>query len=337
MISDPVHALPADWRPLTADDLPALLSLVNASDAADQERFPTTLDDLASQLLAPTVDLERSTVVIEDAMGALVGWCGLEPRIGGEMWNRIHVHGSVHPAARGRGHGRALLGWAERRSPTVFDAAEAARRALPDVLTVHASEAATGRARLQDRSGYRLVRWYSDMFRSLAEPLPAASLLDGHRFLSWSRERDADFHAADIEAFRDHWGSAPWTAEAWRHEYADDPGFRPDLTVGVEREAEVVGYVMVASYEGIEDDEGRQVAWLARLGVRRGHRGRGIGTAAITHALALARAAGFATAGLDVDTESLTGALRLYERLGFYPMKRLALRAKTIRQAGASA
>jgi ribosomal protein S18 acetylase RimI-like enzyme len=109
-------------------------------------------------------------------------------------------------------------------------------------------------------------------------------------------------------------------------------GFRPDPTVGVGHE-ELVGYVMVADYRGIEDDEGRPVAWLARLGVRREHRGRGIGAAAISRVLGLARDAGFATAGLDVDTENVSGALRLYERLGFYPVKRLALRAKTIREA----
>jgi mycothiol synthase len=334
---EPRPALPDGWRPLTMDDLPALHALENASDAADGERFPTTLDDLTYQLLSPTTDLERMTVVIDDGARALIGWCGLEPRIGGDMFNRIHVHGCVHPSVRGRGLGRALLAWAESRSPAVFEAADATRPALSDVLTVHANETATGRARLQDRCGYELLRWYSDMFRPLSEPLVSTPLPEAYRFVSWSRTRDDDFHAADVDAFRDHWGSAPWTAEAWRHEYADDQGFRPDLTVGVERDGETVGYVMVASYAGIEDDDGRRVAWLARLGVRRDHRGRGIGTAAITRALELALGAGFATAGLDVDTESLTGALRLYERLGFRPVKRLALRAKTIREGADAA
>ena len=93
---------------------------------------------------------------------------------------------------------------------------------------------------------------------------------------------------------------------------------------------------MMAAYGGITDDEGQLVAWLARLGTRRDHRGRGVGTAAITRALDVARAAGFETAGLDVDTESLTGALRLYERLGFYPVKRLAIGVKTLRAAGSA-
>jgi GNAT superfamily N-acetyltransferase len=329
---EPWPALPDGWRPLTKADLTDLLRLEGASDAADGERFPTTRDDLASLLFAPAFDLERMSVAI-DGGDALLGWCGLEPRIGGEVWNRIHVHGSVHPAARGQGLGRRLLEWAEHRSPSVFEAEDGAQPALPDVLTVHASETATARARLQDRSGYRLVRWYSDMFRSLAPPLDGVALPDGYRFISWSLDRDNAFHAADVDAFRDHWGSPRFSVEAWRHEYADDEGFRPELSVGVERAGDVVGYVMVASYAGIEDEEGRRVAWLARLGVRRDHRGQGIGAAAITRALRLACEAGFATAGLDVDTESLTGALRLYQRLGFYPVKRLALRSKTTRPA----
>ena len=275
-------------------------------------------------------------MAVEAGDGRLVGWCSLEPRLGGSTWNRIHIHGSVHPDARGQGHGRALLRWAERRAPAVLEAAGHGEPALPDVLTVHAAEQAAGRARLHERCGYALVRWYSDMFRSLVAPLAPAPLPDGYRFVSWTRERDDAFHAADVDGFSDHWGSAPWPLEIWRHEFADDDGFRPDLTVGVERDGEIVGYVMVAAYAGIEDDEGRRVAWLARLAVRSAHRAQGIGAAAITRALALAHEAGFATAGLDVDSENVSGAVRLYERLGFAPVKRLALRAKTIREAGAA-
>jgi mycothiol synthase len=324
-----------DWRPIDPADLPALARLELAADVADGERFPTTLDDLTSMLLMPGQDLGQMSVAIQAPTGELIGWCWLEPRIGGAMWNRIHVHGGVEPGSRGNGHGRALLHWAEGRARDFLVAADGARRDLADVVTVHAAASADSRARLHAHCGYAVERWYSDMFRSLKVPVEPHQLPAGYRFIAWTRERDAEFHAADVDAFRDHWGSAPWTADGWRHEYADDAGFRPDLTVGVEHAGQVVGYVMMAAYEGIMDDEGQLVAWLARLGVRRDDRGRGVGGAAITRALDLARTAGFATAGLDVDTESLTGALRLYERLGFYPVKRLAIRVKTLRAAGA--
>ncbi len=327
---------PPSWRPIYIADLPDIARLEQAADAADGERFPTTLDELTSMLLTPGQDLRQTSIAIEDPTGQLIGWCWLEPRLGGTMWNRIHVHGSVDPASRERGHGRALLHWAEGRGRDVLAAAAGARRDLPDVLTVHSAASAESRGRLQEHCGYAIARWYSDMFRSLTVPLEPAPLAAGYRFIAWTRERDADFHAADVDAFRDHWGSAPWAPEAWRHEYADDDGFRPDLTVGVEHAGRVVAYVMMAAYGAITDDEGQLVAWLARLGVRRDHRGRGVGTAAITRAMELARAAGFGTAGLDVDTESLTGALRLYERLGFSPVRRLAISVKTLRAAGSA-
>ena len=328
---------PPGWRPHRAGDLPALTRLEQAADVADGERFPTTLDDLTSMLLTPGQDLGQTSMAIEDPTGQLIGWCWLEPRLGGTMWNRIHVHGSVHPGARGRGHGRALLRWAEGRAREVLAAADGGSRrpaGRPD--RPRQRPRPQSRARLQARCGYAIARWYSDMFRSLAEPLEPAPLPAGYRFIAWTRERDADFHAADVDAFRDHWGSAPWTPEAWRHEFADDEGFRPDLTVGVEHAGEVVAYVMMAAYGG-DRPTTRGSSWPGWPAS---------GSAEITAAVAsgqrpsrvrwtLARAAGFATAGLDVDTESLTGALRLYERLGFYPVKRLALGVKTIRAAGA--
>lgn len=334
----PRAPLPPGWRPMSVDDLPELTRLERASEAADGERFLTTEADLASQLLVPDVDLARQSVAVTASSGALIGWAALEPRVGGTTWNRLHVHGSVHPDARGQGHGRALLDWAAAAARDVLAGlGGAVRLDLPDVLTVHANEVATARAHLHERCGFGLVRWYSDMLAPLradagATPAGEPTLPQGYRFVPWSPERDGAFHAADQAAFVDHWASAPWSYEQWRHEFADDEGFRPDLSVGVEHGGWIVGYAMAAAYDAILDDDGRRVAWLYRLGTVREHRGRGLATAVIGHVMAAAHAAGFTTAGLDVDTENLTGAVRLYERLGFRAVKRLGLRARTVRE-----
>ncbi len=82
MTDDPAPPWPDRWRPLSVDDLPALTRLENATDAADGERFPTTIDDLASQLLSPTIDLPRMSVVVGDGSAALIGlvWARAAPR-----------------------------------------------------------------------------------------------------------------------------------------------------------------------------------------------------------------------------------------------------------------
>ena len=318
------------WRPLRLADLPALHVLVAAAERADGERFPTTVSDLEHELTAPAVDLERDTIAAEDVDGHLLGWGRLEFSTGA-TWNRIHVFGDVHPDVRRRGLGTAVMGWAERAARVLFNArAGELDAALPCVLTVHASDADAARACLQERCGFHVVRYFSDMLRPLEQPIPERALPDGYRFVAWSPELDPAFRETHNAAFADAWGAAHADAERWNHEFADDPGFRPDLSLGVMAGDELVGYVMVGAWEGLTDDAGLQVAWLAVVGVRREHRSRGVASAAIARTLDAIRDAGYATAGLDVDTENLGGAPRLYEGLGFHAVKRLSLRAKSV-------
>jgi ribosomal protein S18 acetylase RimI-like enzyme len=318
------------WRPLRLADVPALHVLVAAAETADGERFLTTVSDLEHDLTAPAVDLERDTIAAEGVDGRLLGWGRLELRTGA-TWNRIHIFGDVHPDVRRRGLGNAVMDRAERAAGVLFNArAGELDTALPCVLTAHASETAESRARLQERCGFHVVRHFSDMLRPLDRPIPERALPDGYRFVAWSPELDPAFRETHNAAFVDAWGAAHVDAERWNHHFADDPSFRPDLSLGVMAGDELLGYVMVGAWEGLTDDAGLQAAWLALVGVRREHRGRGIASAAMARALGAIRDAGFATAGLDVDTENLGGALRLYEGLGFHPVKRVALRARTV-------
>jgi ribosomal protein S18 acetylase RimI-like enzyme len=57
--------------------------------------------------------------------------------------------------------------------------------------------------------------------------------------------------------------------------------------------------------------------WLERISVRRPWRKRGLATALIVSALEGLRDRGMTDAMLGVDAENVTGALGLYEKLGF--------------------
>jgi ribosomal protein S18 acetylase RimI-like enzyme len=57
--------------------------------------------------------------------------------------------------------------------------------------------------------------------------------------------------------------------------------------------------------------------WLDHISVRRPWRRRGLASALITDALRALREAGLAEAALGVDAENVSGALRVYEALGF--------------------
>ncbi|NKQ35221.1 MAG: GNAT family N-acetyltransferase [Chloroflexi bacterium] len=61
---------------------------------------------------------------------------------------------------------------------------------------------------------------------------------------------------------------------------------------------------------------------MDEIGVIRGWRQRGIASALIAAAMRAFRDEGLEYAKLGVDTENPTGALRLYENLGFYSVRR---------------
>ncbi len=67
---------------------------------------------------------------------------------------------------------------------------------------------------------------------------------------------------------------------------------------------------------------GVREGWVGQLGVRRAWRRRGLATALLVRSMEAFRAAGLEAATLGVDTENPTGALGIYERVGFRPIRR---------------
>ncbi|MCY7400449.1 MAG: GNAT family N-acetyltransferase, partial [Nocardioides sp.] len=87
------------------------------------------------------------------------------------------------------------------------------------------------------------------------------------------------------------------------------PGFEPwNLRVVLDPQDEVVGASLV-----LVSDDGT-TGYVDRLAVRRDHRHRGLAQALLVDAFAAARAHGTTTSKLNTD--SRTGALGLYERVG---------------------
>ena len=91
------------------------------------------------------------------------------------------------------------------------------------------------------------------------------------------------------------------------------PGFEPwNLRLALDEAGEVVGvaYVVIAWTDDGRDPE----AYISRLAVRRDQRGQGLAQALMVDAFGAARAHGALVSGLSTD--SRTGALGLYEKVG---------------------
>jgi ribosomal protein S18 acetylase RimI-like enzyme len=127
---------------------------------------------------------------------------------------------------------------------------------------------------------------------------------------TFERERDdRAVHATLMEAFAKHYAFAEIPFEEWSATTIDRETFDPELWFVADAEKDVVGSILGV----VRLDMG----WIADIGVRQGWRGRGIGEALVRRSLESFRARGFGSVGLNVDPDNETGAMRLYERLGF--------------------
>lgn len=79
-----------------------------------------------------------------------------------------------------------------------------------------------------------------------------------------------------------------------------------------------------------EDPVAGRFGWLGTIGVRRAWRNHGVATALIARSLASFADAGVRTAGLHVDADNPTGAVRVYGSLGFRPGDESIIFAKPV-------
>lgn len=308
--------------PLTLDDVPALTALMNRIDVADELGEPAEEPSIREWLTMPGLDLERDTVAVR-AGDELIAFTAVDVHTSLDRDDRVRCQlmGGVDPAHRRQGLGTELFDWAEARAAQLAAErhpaeSEAIFRASggrdPDIDAAEDAPLTGGadvRPLLEQR-GYRRARSWLVMVRDL----PGAALP------SFEREQvqviaPEDSHAeatrlAHLDAFADHWGSAPVPPERWNLWWSSHTSRRELSSIAIDAEGTVLAYVITS-----EDKPG--VLHIALVGTRPEARGRGLARAVIARTLAAAADAGFATAELEVDAESLTGATRLYDALGF--------------------
>ncbi|MBC7290979.1 MAG: GNAT family N-acetyltransferase [Actinotalea sp.] len=317
----PAH-LELCWRPLTPVDAPALAALLATIEEADGARSRTSPDAARELLEGAWKDLATDSLAGLDADGELRAYALVEVRPGDQRTVRAFLRGGVHPAWRGRGVGPAVLVWMEGRGRQML---AATGRDVPGRLAVYVDEDQRDQRRLYAAAGFSPIRWYTQMRRDLAAPLPEATVPDGLDVVPWSEDLDDAVRLAHNEAFLDHWGTEPQTPETWRGHRS---GFAPAWSLvaldrsggadaATDRGPVVAGYLLSGRYEEDWPALGYTAGYTDLLGVRPAYRGRGLAVALLAGAMAAYRADGMAYAALSVDTANPSGAHSLYERLGY--------------------
>ncbi|MEV0264379.1 GNAT family N-acetyltransferase [Streptomyces sp. NPDC050617] len=318
------------WRPATAADIGLILDLRRAAGEVDHPRWLVTRDELEEEFKKEDFHPERDTVIAVDAAGRAVAYGSAAAPSSRETIVWIDLDGTVAPDRRGEGIGSALLAWQEARGLQHFAACDSA---LPGWLVSGADEKAASTIGFLEAHGYERARWWLELERDLAEPVAEAPTAPGVRLVSYGPRWQERARDAFNDSFRDHWGTQPVTVAEWA---AGDrlEAFRPDLSViavtsvapdataasgtsdasGDER---VVGFCFVDVAKDEWPLRGGPFGYITAVGVRRDARGQGLARTLLAHALRSLRAEGLDKAVLDVDAENPSGALGLYQSLGF--------------------
>lgn len=308
----PAH-LELRWRPLRAEDASALHTLLEAMAVVDAAKDRSTVDEVVEALTMPGVDLSSDSLAGLDDDGTLRAYGLVELRTGEDSLRAL-LRGGVDPRWRGRGIGRAVLAWVEGRGRQML---AASGLDVPARIAVMVDEAARDQRRLYAAAGFSPVRWYTTMRRDLARPLPEVPLPEGIRVVAWSVALEEPVRLAHNEAFTDHWGWQPISAQAWSHH---EVAFAPRWSfAAVTPDDEVAGYVISGRRPQDWPALGYTCGVADLVGVRRPWRGHGLAAALLVAAMAAYRDDGMEYATLLVDTANPTGAVGLYERLGFTP------------------
>lgn len=280
-------------RPAVPTDLDGVFRVHADAEVLDAGVLAIEPEDIAGDWARPSMDLENDTVVVLDERGEVVATAEVS-RAG------RHRDAAVHPDARGRGLGRYLVAWSERRAAELGSA----------TLGQHVPEGSSPHRYLAGL-GYRVGHTAWVLVLPEGRSVPDRELPEGYTLAT--AEDDARRLAAyEVvqDAFGEWEGRGRESYEDWAATTIARPGAQPWQLRVVEHDGHVV-----ATCFTILDSQG--TGYVSQLATARAHRGRGLAQALLADAFRRARERGATSS--ELSTDSRTGALDLYLKVGMEP------------------
>ncbi|MEW5992005.1 MAG: GNAT family N-acetyltransferase [Chloroflexota bacterium] len=296
-------------------DLPAYAELIQVANVHDGVEWVPTVETLRHDLEHPSGQDPTADIIVAEASDGIVGAIETSWRVrAGRVFH--HIEPWVRPDERRRGLGRALLAWMEGHIRDGIAGGTMGPPHVDHVLALWADLAIAAGGPFARAAGYHVDGYGILMTRPLHIPIPDVPLPPG---LEVRPVRSEDHHRiwdADVEAFRDHRDPADRTEADFVRWFGS-----PDIDTSLWEVAwdgdEVAGSVMNFVFREENAALGLSRGWHEHISVRRPWRKRGLASALIARSLRTFRGLGLAEAALGADADNLTGAVRLYQALGF--------------------
>lgn len=305
-------------RELRREDLPEILELLHTVNRVDDNDYYQALEDLEREYADPRSNPNTDARIFRNLVGRLVAFARVFVTRNPTKENIAYLSCEIAPEARAQGLEQECIEWMEERAAECLSETAQADGvdALPRAMRVDFPETSPFRPFYQAR-GFESTRASYSMARALHEPIPENSLPPDLVLVEYTKDLDDAVRLACNEAFRDHWGHQDASSETWETGVSEVSDLRRDLSLVVMDGDEIAAFCI--NYENTVDNElrGTKRGWIGILGTRRQWRKRGIASALLAESMRRFQSIGFDSVALGVDTENLSGALALYENLGF--------------------
>lgn len=306
-------------RATTIDDAEAVAEHITEVFRAKGYQGSGTADELRVGWQEPDFKLEDSSIVIEDESGKVVAnatlwdisatpvhpWCGWELK--------EELYGTEVETF--------ILNWYESKAQRVIEKCPPEARIALQTNTLEGYEK---RAKALSDAGYTHSRSYYRMAIEMDEAPPEAQL-PPHiiiRGMSYPDELRA-ITMAIKEGFKDHWGFIEEPIEEelkfWTHYTKTDKIFKPEhFFLAIDTRTDTVAGIALCRWEQVGKPE---TAYVQEFAVMPDYRRQGLGLTMLHHAFGEFYKQGRKQVALHVDTDSLTGATRVYGKAGMKPVE----------------
>jgi len=312
--------LPAGYalRRPTMDDVSAIFEVERACQMAEYGELDIVEEDVRSDL--QNQDLAEDMWAVTSADGTVVAHGGVHASEYGRFFAMVRVH----PEHRRRGIGTALAALMQARGVELAAGVPEGRRVTLNGSIHHENVEAR---RFVEREGFAQVRYFWRMQIDMTEEPPTPQWPRGIVVRTFERGRDEHTVFESTEAaFSDHWGHTPNKYEEYANWTYNREDFDPSLWfLAVEEEhPDTIAGVALDWHDPYQ-------GWVGTLGVLRAYRRRGLAEALLRQSFGEFWRRGERKVVLGVDAQSLTGAVRLYERVGMRPVRQWDNYSKELR------
>lgn len=302
------------WERLTADHVSALSNLLARVEAADNPPYRTSREEVV-EMLGPASQWRGMAGYATRgiARGQMVAFGLVAVRLAGHV--ECVCQGGVDPRFRGLGLGRSMIEWQTSISRQMLATVPTSGSAQ---IVMHVE---TGHEELEDHLeslGYHWARTYYELRADLSS-LPTPPDLGSYLVVvPWSPDSDDMARRASNRLAEQEWGRPPQTMEQWQ---MGRTGFVPEWSfLALDRTGDrpqVAGFLLASRYEQDWTALGWREGYIDQMGVLEPWRHTRVADALIVASMDAQRSDGMDRCAAGLGSANHSGALVVYDALGF--------------------